>query len=154
MSDSDEIFLALDEPLTMAAQRVAEVLGLEYLGVMPQTGDLQYKVRARTFEGWIGVFVGPNNYGPEPDEPQSMDGYPITVDVQSRNRKANQADETRLAFEELVAALAETPALLSHNMELLVAAYLPGAGTHRFEPDVTLDDPDLEIWRPWVRTAP
>jgi hypothetical protein len=80
--------------------------------------------------------------------------YPITVDVQSRNRKANRADETRLAFEELVAALPEIPALLSHNMELLVAAYLPGAGTHRFEPGVTLDDPDLETWRPWVRPTP
>jgi hypothetical protein len=39
-------------------------------------------------------------------------------------------------------------------MELLVAAYLPGAGTHRFEPGVTLDDPDLETWRPWVRPTP
>jgi hypothetical protein len=91
VSYSDEIFLALAEPLiAAAAQRVADVLGLEYLGVMPQTGDLQYKVRARTFDGWIGVFVGPNNYGPEPDEVQAMDGYPITVDVQSRNRKANR----------------------------------------------------------------
>lgn len=49
-----------------------------------------------------------------------MDGYSVVVDVQSRQRKDAQADETRLAFESLVHALAGVPALLSHNVEMLV----------------------------------
>ena len=151
MADSDEIFLALDGPLESAAERVAGVLGLEFNGdLRADTGELQYKVQARTFDGVIGVYVGPNGFQPEPDEVQAMDGYPLVVDVQSRNRKDAQAEETRLAFEALVAALPDVAALLSHNVEMLVAAYLPGAGIHSFERGTTLDDPDLDTWRSWV----
>ena len=56
----------------------------------------------------------------------------------------------RLAFELLVHALAGVPALLSHNVEMLVAAHLPARGIHTFDPGTTLDDPDLDTWRPWV----
>ena len=151
MADSDEIFLALDEPLEVAAERVAAVLGLEFNGdLRAETGELQYKVRARTFDGVIGVYIGLNTFEPESDELQAMDGYAVVVDVQSRNRKDAQAEETRLAFESLVDALGDVPALLSHNVEILVAAHLPGRGTHAFAPGITLDDPDLDTWRPWV----
>jgi hypothetical protein len=151
MSDSDEIFLALEQPLEEAAQRVADVLELEFNGDLRlETGELQYKASAKTFDGIIGVYVGPNRFVPEPDEVQAADGYPIVIDVQSRNRKDAQAQEARLAFDALVAALPDVPAILAHNVEMLVAAHLPGAGTHDFEPGVTLDDPDLELWRPWV----
>lgn len=151
MADSDEIFLALDAPLEEAAERVAAVLGLEFNGdLRADTGELQYKGRARTFDGVIGVYIGPNTFQPEPDEVQAMDRYAVVVDVQSRRRKDAQADETRLAFEALTGALPEVPALLSHNVELLIASYLPDSGTHTFEPGTTLDDPDLDTWRPWV----
>lgn len=151
MADSDEIFLAMDGPLEVAAGRVAGVLGLEFNGdLRAETGELQYKVGARTFDGVIGVYIGRNGFEPEPDEIQAMDGYAVVVDVQSRQRKDAQVDETRLAFEQLVAALGDVPALLSHNVEMLVAAYLPGRGMHTFAPGTTLDDPDVESWRPWV----
>jgi hypothetical protein len=151
MADSDEIFLAMEEPLEAAAARVAGVLGLEFNGdLRAETRELQYKVGARTFDGVIGVYIGPNTYEPEPGEPQAMDGYAVVVDVQSRQRKDAQPEETRLAFQQLVAALGDVPALLSHNVEMLVAAYLPGQGIHTFAPGTTLDDPDLETWRPWV----
>jgi hypothetical protein len=151
MADSDEIFLALEEPLEAAAERVAAALGLEFNGdLRADTGELQYKGRARTFHGVIGVYVGPNTFQPEPDEIQAMDGYAVVVEVQSRQRKDAQADETRVAFEALTSALPDVPALLSHNVELLVASYLPDSGTHIFEPGTTLDDPDLDTWRPWV----
>ena len=104
----------------------------------------------RTFDGVIGVYIGLNGFQPEPDEVQAMDGYPVVVDVQSRQRKDAQAEETRLAFQSLVDALADVPALLSHNVEMLIAAYLPGQGSHTFDPGTTLDDPDLDTWRPWV----
>ena len=81
---------------------------------------------------------------------QAMAGYAVVVDVQYRTRKDEQAEEARLAFEELVRALPDVPTLLTHNVELLVAAYLPGRGTHTFEPGTTVDDPDLSIWEPWV----
>jgi hypothetical protein len=151
MADSDEIFLSSDGSLEEVAGRVAEVLGLEFNGdLRGDTGELQYKGQARTFDGTIGFYVGPNTFEPEPDEVQAMDHYPFVVDVQARNRKSAQAEEARLAFELLVGALGDVPALLSHNVELLVAAYLPGRGTHTFEPGTTLDDPDLDTWRPWV----
>ena len=58
MADSDEIFLALDGTLEAAAERVAGVLGLEFNGdLRAETGELQYKVRARTFDGVIGVYI-------------------------------------------------------------------------------------------------
>ncbi|WP_328519652.1 hypothetical protein [Kribbella sp. NBC_00359] len=58
MAGSDEIFLALDEPLDVAAARVAGVLGLEFNGdLRAETGELQYKVPARTFDGVIGVYM-------------------------------------------------------------------------------------------------
>jgi hypothetical protein len=153
MADSDEIFLALDAPLEEAAERVATVLGLEFNGdLRADTGELQYKGRARTFDGVIGVYVGPNTFQPEPDEVQAMDRYAVVVDVQSRQRKDAQAEEARLAFEALGGALSDVPALLSHNVELLVASYLPGSGTHTFEPGTTLDDPDIDTWGPWVVT--
>jgi hypothetical protein len=40
--------------------------------------------------------------------------------------------------------------ILSHNMALLTAAYLPGAGVHAFPRGTTLDAEDIELWRPWV----
>jgi hypothetical protein len=151
MADSDEIFLALDAPLEEAAERVAAALGLEFNGdLRAGTGELQYKGLARTFDGVIGVYVGPNTFQPEPDEVQAMDGYAVVVDIQCRQRKDVQAEETRLAFEALVGALPDVPALLSHNVELLVASYLPESGTHTFEAGTTLDDPDIDTWRPWV----
>jgi hypothetical protein len=151
MADSDEIFLALDAPLEEAAERVAAVLALQFNGdLRVDTGERQYEGRARTFDGVIGVYVGPNTFEPEPDEVQAMDRYAVVVDVQSRQRKDAQAAETRLVFEVLTGALPDVPALLSHNVELLVASYLPGSGIHAFEPGTTLDEPDLDTWRPWV----
>lgn len=153
MADSDEIFLALRADHEEAAAQVAAVLGLEFKrDFRSETGELSYVGQARTFDGLIGVFIGPNTYQPEPDEVQAMDGYPLAVDVQSRVQKDAQAAEARLAFEALVDALPDVPALLAHNVELLVAAYLPGRGVHTFEPGTTLDDPDLNVWRPWVVT--
>lgn len=80
-----------------------------------------------------------------------MDGYAVVVDVQARQRKDAQAEEARLAFEALVAGHPDVPALLSRNVEFLVAAYVPGAGMHTFAPGTTLDVDDAEVWEPWVR---
>ena len=154
MADSDEIFLALSGPLEVAAERVARVLGLEFNGdLRGETGELQYKRSARTSDGVVGVYIGPNTFEPEPDEVQAMDGYALVVDVQYRTHKPKQAEEARLAFAALAGGLPDVPALLSHNVEMLVAAYLPERGSHTFEPGTTLDDPDQSTWEPWVATG-
>jgi hypothetical protein len=40
--------------------------------------------------------------------------------------------------------------LLVHNLDTLVAAHLPGAGTHAFDPSISPDAQDGDTWRPWV----
>ncbi|MGZ0152792.1 hypothetical protein ACXJJ3_37440 [Kribbella sp. WER1] len=151
MADSDEIFLALSGPFEAAAAQVAAVLGLEPNGdLRAESGELQYKVRARTSDGVAGVYIGPNMFQPEPDEAQAMDGYGVVVDVQYRTHKPQQAEEARLMYEALTDGLPDVSALLSHNLELLVAAYLPGRGRHTFDPGITLDVEDIDVWRPWV----
>jgi hypothetical protein len=154
LGDSDEVFLAIEGSLDVVASRVAEVLGLEFLADMTaQTGELQYKGRGRTFDGWIGVFIGLNTFEPEPGEVQAMDRYPVQVDIQSRGQKSAQAEEARLAFELLTVGLPEVPVLLSHNVERLVAASRSGLGIHYFGEGVWLDLPEVEPWRPWVLLA-
>jgi len=66
MAASDEIFLALDGDLGVAAERIAEVLGLEANGgLCGETGEWQYTGRARSFDGVTGVYVGPNRFLPK-----------------------------------------------------------------------------------------
>jgi hypothetical protein len=151
LANSDEVFLASDEPLAVVAARVAEVLGLTFLGKTNER--LQYRRWGQVFDGWIGVYVGLNDFWPEPGEVQAMDLYPVRVEIQSRRRNGCQAEEALLAFEVLVEGLPEVPALLSRNLEALVAASRPGVGTHYFGENVWLDPPEVEPWRPWVLMA-
>ncbi len=142
MADSDEIFLAagLDEVLG----RVELALGLNGGREMEGgEGERGYVGHARAVEAPMGIFVGPTIFPPEPGELQAMDAYPVMVDVQFRTHKPLQAEEARLAFE---AIGPDVPALLLHNVTWLVASYLPGESIHYFEPRVTPDPEDLEIW--------
>ncbi|WP_328325902.1 hypothetical protein OHA70_36725 [Kribbella sp. NBC_00382] len=151
MSDSDEIFLAVEDGVDAVAARVAEILGVRGEGRRnDETGDWGYVGKGRTVDAPYGLFVGPNYLGPEAGVLQAMDAYPVTVDVQLRTHKALQAEEARLAFEAIVAAMPDVPALLLHNVEWLVAAYLPGQPTKYFEPRLTPDAEDVDIWGPWV----
>ena len=94
----------------------------------------------------MGIFVGPTLFPPEPGELQAMDAYPVMVDIQFRTHKPLQAEEARLAFEAIVAGLPDVPALMLHNVTWLVASYLPGESIHYFEPKVTPDPEDLDVW--------
>ena len=53
-------------------------------------------------------------------------------------------------FDKLIAARSDVPMLLVHNLDTLVAAQLPGVGTHVFDRSITPDPPDIDVWRPWV----
>ncbi|MEU0091877.1 hypothetical protein [Kribbella sp. NPDC006257] len=149
MAASDEIFLAFEVPLDAAAAQIAEVLDLQ--GGDLVAGERGYVGRARTVDAPMGIFIGPNELAPEPDVLQAMDAYPVMVDIQFRTHKPIQAEEARLAFETIVAGLPDVPALLLHNAEWLVAAYLPGQPPEYFEPKLTPDAEDVDTWGRWVR---
>jgi hypothetical protein len=151
MSDSDEIFLAVDGGIGAVAARVAEVLGVRGDGRRDdERGDWCYVGQGRTVDAPYGLSIGPTIFPPEADVLQAMDAYPVMVDVQLRTHKALQAEEARLAFEAIVEAMPEVPALLLHNVEWLVAAYIPGQPIKYFPPGLTPDAEDVDTWGPWV----
>jgi hypothetical protein len=81
----------------------------------------------------------------EPGEAQAIDPYPVQVDV-----SGGGSDEARGVFERLAEAELGMPLLLVHDVTYLLGAYLPDVGTHYFEAGVSMDEPDLELWRDWV----
>jgi hypothetical protein len=158
MSTSDNVFLAADGSAEEVAGWLVTVLELEPVAD-PQLKPEQrlFRTAARTVDAALGVVVGPNTFGevnPEPDEVQALDRYPIDVNVRLVGRKdeALQLRETRAIFERLTAERPDVPVLLIHNLDTLVAAHLPGAGTHFFVPPISPDADDLDVWRPWVRS--
>ncbi|MFI5706269.1 hypothetical protein [Kribbella sp. NPDC051620] len=151
MSDSDEIFLAVEGGIDVIAARVAGVLGVRGEGRLDEEeGDWRFVGQGRTVDAPYGLFIGPTIFPPEAGVLQAMDGYPVMVDVQLRTHKPLQAEEARLAFEAIAAAMPDVPALLLHNVEWLVAAYLPGRPTKYFEPRLTPDAEDVDVWGSWV----
>ncbi|TDD14614.1 hypothetical protein E1218_32785 [Kribbella turkmenica] len=58
--------------------------------------------------------------------------------------------EARLVFDRLVEARPEVAMLLCHDLDLLIAAYLPGRGVQEFTAGTTIDEPDADRWRGWV----
>lgn len=40
--------------------------------------------------------------------------------------------------------------ILSHDMALMIAAYLPSGGVQTFRDGTTLDATDMDVWRAWV----
>jgi hypothetical protein len=106
----------------------------------------------------VGGEVHANNYT-DPvaaaEEVQAFDGYRTVFAIRVLPRKAaDQRAEALKIFEELVARRPATPMLLTHDLDLLVAAYLPDRGVHLFAGQVTVDSEDAATWRPWVtRTA-
>ncbi|MFI6832367.1 hypothetical protein ACIBG5_35020 [Kribbella sp. NPDC050241] len=156
MSTSDNVFLASDESVARVAEWLAAVLDLQAVAD-PELKQDERLLRgsARTSEREIGLLVAPNNYGevdPEPDEISALDSYPIDVNLRLFGRKDErlQLRETQALLDALVAARPEIPMLLVHNLDTLVAAHLPGVGTHTFADLISPDAPDIEAWRPWV----
>jgi hypothetical protein len=155
MSDDDSIFLGTDEPVAQVADWLSALLGLEPIPEQPDAADeLGLRGPAATVDGWLGVLVHRNWHAqsdPAPDEVQAIDPYPLQLDIwYGANDEEVQQRESRLVFDRLVAARPDVAMLLCHNLTILVAAHLPGVGTQYFEPDTTLDAPDIEKWRPWV----
>jgi len=156
MSTNDNVFLAADGPIGTVAEWLAVVLDLE------SVADPDLRENERLFRGSalaaqreLGLLLRPNTYAeiaPEPDAVQALDRYPIDLDIRLTGPQDDelQLRETRAVFDRLVTARNDVPMLLIHNLDTLVAAHLPGSGTHSFEPLISPDAPDINVWRPWV----
>ncbi|WP_329001166.1 hypothetical protein OHA18_42865 [Kribbella sp. NBC_00709] len=156
MSIDDNIFLAGDESLGDLAKWLSVTLGLEAVVEAGLEEDERlFRRSARSGSGTVGVLVRPNGFAvadPDPEEVQALDRYPIDLRVRLVGTKDEewQLRETRSIFDDLVAARPDVPALLVHNLDTLLSAHLPEAGTHTFDPLITPDAEDIATWRPWV----
>ncbi|MFG1819452.1 hypothetical protein ACGFIF_37220 [Kribbella sp. NPDC049174] len=151
MSVVDCVFVAVAGSPGQVAEWLGEIAGCEVMAVDGEA--VRMRVRAATVDEWLGVVAQPNGYveaDPEPDDVQAMDPYGIEIQVRGGRREEVLHTESRLIFDKLVAARPELPMLLLHNLETLVAAHLPEAGTHTFDQSITPDGPDIDVWRPWV----
>lgn len=158
MSTDDNIFVAADLPLEELGRWLAETLELEAVDDADlEDGVLRVRASARTVEGEVYLTIEPNVYGevdPAPEDVSAVDRYPWLIDVYYSGTKDEelQEQEARLVFEDLAGRQPEIPMILSHNMALMTAAYLPGAGVRTFPRGTTLDAEHIELWRPWVVT--
>jgi hypothetical protein len=151
MSDNATLFIGSDESLDGVAGSLSDALGLEIMA--DESGrEIRLRGRASSDGGWMGFVVRPNGHveiDPAPEDVQAIDSYPVEVDIRYRGEDVLRR-EALVAFEKVVAARPDLPVLLLHNLALLVAAYLPGAGTKYFDEGTTPDGPDLAVWEPWV----
>ena len=152
MSVVDSVFLAVSDGPREVGNRLVESAGAEVMAVDAEA--VRLRLRGTTGQDWFGVVVQANGYvapEPEPDEVQAMDRYPIEVQVRGGSDEALHREAARV-FDALITAHPGVPALLVQNLDTLVSAYLPGAGTHTFDPPITPDVEDIDTWRSWVRT--
>ncbi|MFI7068472.1 hypothetical protein ACIBL3_46315 [Kribbella sp. NPDC050124] len=151
MSVVDCVFVAtVDSPGQVAAW-LREVAGCE--GGAVDGAAVRMHTRAVTVDEWLGVVAQPNGYievDPEPEDIQALDPYAIEIQVRGGRREEVLHAEARLIFDKLVTSRPDLPMLLVHNLDTLVAAHLPGAGTHTFAEQISPDAPDIDTWRPWV----
>ena len=158
MSTDDNIFLAASTPLEEVAGWLSEALRLERVEDPElRDGAFLFRGRARTVDGDVYFLIEPNVYGevdPAPEDVSAIDRYQGVVDIRYAGKKNEelQEREARAVFDDLADRRPDVAMVLSHNMSLMTAAYLPGVGVHAFPPGTSLDEPDEENWRPWIVT--
>lgn len=155
MSVVENIFVATDlAPREVVDGWLVPLLDLELLPEAAGAEDeIGLRNRDASAEEWLVVVVSRNSYaGTEPeDEVQAFDSYPIEIAIRRFPKSETaQREKAREIFEKLVAARPDLPMMLVHDLGLMVAAHLPGAGTHDFPGSVSVDAPDQDKWRPWV----
>ena len=156
MATQQNIFLQSGSTAQDEARQLTDVLGLEPIPNTSGAGPDEFGLRgpARTVDGVLGFVVQPNRHvepDPEPDDVQAIDSYPIEIDIWLGRDEAVQAQEARLVFDRLVQARPAVSMLLCHELDRLVAAYLPGRGVHEFPAGTTIDALHAGQWREWVR---
>lgn len=155
MADQENIFLLSSATAEEEAASLQELLGLEPIPDTSGAGPDEFGLRgpAATVKGVLGYIIQPNDLvspDPRPGEEQAIDRYPIEIDIWLGRDEVVQQKEARLVFERLIEARPDVPMLLCHDLDLLVAAYVPGQGVQEFPDGTTIDAPDAERWREWV----
>jgi hypothetical protein len=157
MSTVENIFLGTELPVREVVEDwLMPLFGLETVPEEPPVGE-EFYVRGRAVgvDGWLGFTVRPNGHvevDPAPEDIQAIDAYPVEISIRYGSRiEGVQEQQARLIFEKLVEARADVPMLLVHDLDLLVAAHLPGVGTQYWVEPPTVDAPDQDKWRAWVR---
>ncbi|AXB42873.1 hypothetical protein [Amycolatopsis albispora] len=155
MGSYEYLYLDSDQPIAREAAWFRRELGFEPIPV--QDGDPDHiglRGPASTVDGMVGLAVRHNHTAladPAPGECQAIDAYRVEIEFWYRRRDTEeQRREARLLFDRLVVARPGTAMLLTHGSDLLTAAWLPPRGRHEFPAGTTVDEPDLETWRPWV----
>ncbi|GAA1581806.1 hypothetical protein GCM10009789_39400 [Kribbella sancticallisti] len=155
MSAVENVFVGTDAPLRQVADEWLDpLLALEPIpdGLDSQE-EIGLRCQALDADGWLMILVRRNGYAevnPEPDDVQAFDAYPTEIAIRYRAEdELAQQRQARLVFDRLVATRPDVPMLLVHDLDILVAAHLPAAGTQYFPDNVTVDAPDQDQWRPW-----
>jgi hypothetical protein len=158
MHDREHLFLQTDASVREVADFLLATFELEPIpNQTDDPNDIGLRGPARTADAVVGFEVRANGFAmvdPEPDEVQAIDDYPIEIAVWLGKDEGAQLAEARLVFDRLVGAWSAVPMLLCHDIDVLVAAYLPGRGVHEF-PDggVSIDVGADPAWRGWIRSA-
>lgn len=151
MSTNDSIFLGLEESPGQIADWLMGAVGVErYPGVADEVDRVGLRGRLVAGDDWFSMVVQRNRHvSQEPEEVQAIDRYGIDISIRARDEDALHR-QSRLMFDKLIEARPDIAILLLHNLEFLVAAHLPGVGTHDFAPETTPDAEDLQHWGPWT----
>lgn len=113
-------------------------------------GETSVNRRDRSGASWVGGEVTRNTFNELRDEywePQATDAYSVYFRI--RGDRSVLEDETARIFDELVKGRPDTPMLLTHNLDLMDASYLPGRGVKHFPGGVSIYAEAEPVWRKW-----
>lgn len=150
MATFEELFIHSGDPVESEAALLAETLGMT---VTEGEGGIYLRRAATDGVGHVGGKVYRNQFtNPEAkDEAQAFDGYGTVFAIWTTERsEAKQRSESLHIFQELAAKRPDTAMVLTHDLDLITAAYVPGLGIHEFPAQTTVDVDDEPVWRPWV----
>lgn len=154
MSTYEELFIRRNGSVESEARALAEDLEMS---AIERDGRLHVRRVASDGVGQVGGEVYRNHFlnsGPE-SEIQAFDGYNTVFAIWTTDRSpAKQGSEALRIFRELVGKRPDTAMILTHDLDLVVAAYVPGLGSHEFPEGTTADADDEPVWRPWVDHGP
>jgi hypothetical protein len=154
MSTYEELFIRHDGSVDSEARALAEDLGMS---AVEHDGRIHIRRAASDGVGQVGGEVYRNNFlNPELEgEAQAFDGYSTVFAIWTTDRSlAKQSSEALQIFRELVVKRPDTAMVLTHDLDLITAAYVPGLGSHEFPEGTTADVDDEPVWRPWVADSP
>lgn len=154
MATFEELFIRRSGPIESEARALAEALGAT---LTEHEGRIYLSRAAVDGVGKTGGEVYRNHFiYPEPEDgAQAFDGYDTVFAIWTTERSSTkQSSEAFHIFRELILKRPDIAMILTHDLDLIIAAYTPGLGTHEFPDGTTVDVDDESVWRPWVVNSP